>query len=353
VIGSFCLYTPPEVILGAGALPIRLRGAGVLDSASGDALMSTRCCSFVRHAVSLILDGSYPVLEGVVCLNTCDHVRRAADVLERKAGLAFHGFLTVPRALRAALYPYYLEELTALHAKLCAHLGSARDDHALRLAIQTMNAVRARLRELDLLRLEARPRLSGADALAVHLAAATLPPEAFLALADELLPALRASEGLPPPRARLVLCGGELDEPEYVAALESTGALVVADDLCFGSRQALGPIPEDAPDPLDAIARATFFRAPCARMIGAFAERHAELRALATRARADGILFQRMLFCDPWGVDQHNLRRRSAAPGGIPVLTLVREHGGVPTGQLRTRVQALIERIELAARGAR
>jgi benzoyl-CoA reductase/2-hydroxyglutaryl-CoA dehydratase subunit BcrC/BadD/HgdB len=352
-IGSFCLYAPPEVSLAAGALPLRIRGgAEAEDSASGDALMSTRCCSFVRKAVSLILDGRYPALEGVICLNTCDHVRRAFDVLASRAGLPFRGFLSVPRALRPELYPYYLEELRSLHAALCAHLGRGPDDEALRAAIRTTNAVRARLRELDELRGLERPKLSGADALAVQLAAATMPPEAFLALADELLAALRASEGLPAPRARLLLCGGELDEPDYVAALESQGALVVADDLCFGARAAAVAIPEDAADPLDAIGRATFFRPPCARMIGAFPERHEALGALAARARVDGVVFQRLLFCDPWGADQHNLRRRAASPDALPLLTLTREHGAVPTGQLRTRVQAFVERLELR-RGAR
>ena len=58
VIGYFCHYTPAEIILAAGALPLRFRGAGSEDSSSGDAYLSGRLCTYVRHVLSLILEGN-------------------------------------------------------------------------------------------------------------------------------------------------------------------------------------------------------------------------------------------------------------------------------------------------------
>jgi len=83
VIGYFCHYVPREVILAAGALPLRLRGAGSTDSAMGDAYLSGRLCTYVRHVMSLALEGHYDFLDGEISANTCDHVRRAADVFRR------------------------------------------------------------------------------------------------------------------------------------------------------------------------------------------------------------------------------------------------------------------------------
>ena len=82
VVGYFCPYFPPELIVALGGLPLRLRGTGSEDSSQGDALMSGRICTYVRHVVSLALDSRFDFLDGVICLNTCDHVRRAADVFE-------------------------------------------------------------------------------------------------------------------------------------------------------------------------------------------------------------------------------------------------------------------------------
>jgi benzoyl-CoA reductase subunit C len=348
VIGYLCQYVPREVILAAGALPFRLRGAGSQDSSLGDVYLSGRTCTYVRHVMSLSLDGRLEFLDGEVSLNTCDHVRRAADVFVKKTSIPFHGFLSVPRTPRESLYGYYRQELRTLIAGLEGHLGITVDDDALREAIRIMNEIRRRLSMINLMRLEERPMLSGAESLAVHIAAQVLPPSIFIALADRLIGVLRDAPGLASTRGRLVLIGAELDEPEYVEAIESQGALVVADRLCFGSRSVLDPIDEHAADPLDAIGRAYFFHPSCARMIGDFPNRWAALKKMVVDARADGVVFERLVFCDPWGAEVHNILQRTKKEHAFPVLVLSREYGIVATGQVKTRVQAFVEKIEIA-----
>jgi len=353
VVGYFCHYVPREPILAVGALPFRFRGAGSEDSSMGDAYLSSRVCTYVRHVMSLALEEHLGFLDGEISSNTCDHVRRAADAFRKKTAIPFHGFLSVPRTPRESLYGYYLKEVRKLLDEMRAHFGVRAGDEELRGAIRALNGVRRRLRALDEMRREDAPRLSGAEALSVHIAAQVLPPEVFAGLADRLLEALRVRPGLDSSRARLVLVGAELDEPEYVEALESQGALVVADNLCFGARSALEPIDENAPDPLDAVCRAYFFSSSCARMIGDFPRRWAELKQLMETVRGDGIVFQRIVFCDPWGAELHNILHRIQEETPYPVLSLTREYNVVPTGQLKTRVQAFIEKLEIAkARGA-
>jgi len=348
VIGYFCHYTPRELALAAGACPLRLRGAGSEDSSTGDAYLSGRVCTYVRHTMSLALEGRYDFLDGEITTNTCDHVRRAADLFVKKTEIGFHGFLSVPRTPRESLYGYYLTELRNVIAGLAEHLGVTIGDAELREAIRTVNSIRRRLRTIDELRLEEKPKLSGAEALSVHIASQVLPPAVFIDLADRLIDALRERPGLDASRGRLLLIGAELDEPEYVEAIESQGALVVADQLCFGSRSLLDAIDEDAADPLDAVGRAYFFSTSCARMIGDFPRRWEGMKAAVESARADGVIFERIIFCDPWGAEIHNILHRTAAESTFPVLSLTREYNIVPTGQVKTRVQAFIEKIEIA-----
>ncbi len=348
VIGYFCQYMPPELILAAGALPLRMRGVGSEDSSHADAYLSGHVCTYVRHTINLVLEGYYSVLDGEVSLNSCDHVRRCADVLRKKTSIAFHGFISVPRNPRESLYGYYKKELQKLLAEMRDHFGTRITDDDLRAAIAGMNENRRRLHLLNALRREDQPKLSGAEALGVHIASQVLPPTVFAEVADRLIEALKDRPGLMSPRGRLILIGAELDEPEYVAAVESQGALVVADMLCFGERSVLDLLEENTADPLDTIARAYFFRPSCARMIGDFPDRWENLKQLATAARADGIVFEKIVFCDPWAAEQHNLILRSKREEFIPILTLSREYGIVPTGQVKTRVQAFVEKIEIA-----
>ena len=348
VIGYFCQYMPPELILAAGALPLRMRGVGSEDSSHADAYLSGHVCTYVRHTINLVLEGYYDVLDGEISLNSCDHVRRCADVLRKKTSIAFHGFISVPRNPRESLYGYFKNELQKLLAEMRDHFGTRITDDDLRAAIAGMNENRRRLYLLKALRREDQPKLSGAEALAAHIASQVLPPTVFAEVADRLIEALNDRPDLTSPRGRLILIGAELDEPEYVEAIESQGALVVADMLCFGERSVLDLLDENSADPLDAIARAYFFRPSCARMIGDFPNRWENLKQLATAVRADGIVFEKIVFCDPWAAEQHNLILRSKKEEFIPMLTLSREYGIVPTGQVKTRVQAFLEKIEIA-----
>ena len=349
VIGHFCSYVPVELITAAGALPVRVRGAGSDDSGAADAYLSSRTCTYVRHTLSLALDGRYDFLDGVVCLNTCDHVRRAHDLWRHKAGLAWHGFLSVPRSVRKSLFPYYMEEVRVLQASLEGHLGVTIGDRSLQESIKLHNRVRKLLGRIDELRGGSEPGLSGAQMLTLTIASQVMPPEEFLEEGEGLAEELEATpQSLPKARARLLLAGAELDEPGFVAAIESQGAHVAADSLCFGMRAHHALVEEDAPDPVESICRRYFFQVPCARMIGNFPDRYAAMLETVERRAIDGIVFQRLKFCDPWGGESHNLRHR-LKDTGLPILNLEREYGRLNVGQVKTRVQAFLELIESLA----
>ena len=106
---------------------------------------------------------------------------------------------------------------------------------------------------------------------------------------------------------------------------------------------------EKAADPLDALCQRYFFQTSCARMIGNFPDRFDTLVDTMKKRRIDGVVFQRLKFCDPWGAEGHKLRLRCKRMG-LPLLVLEREYGLVHAGQVKTRVQAFMEMIEAARR---
>ena len=352
VIGYFCSYVPVELIAAAGLLPVRLRGAGSTDSGPADAFLSSRICTYVRHTLALALEGHYDFLDGEIGLNTCDHVRRAFDLWRHKTSVPFHGFISVPRNVRDSLYPYYKEEIENLKAALEKQFSVKIGAADLQDAIASHNQVRERLRRIDEHRAEDIPRLSGADALAVTIASFLMPPEEFCKMADDLLAELgKEKPAGEKPRARLLLAGAELDEPGFVEAIESQGAAVAADSLCFGMRAHQSLVEENSKDPLDALCQRYFFQTSCARMIGNFPERFEALIESVNQRKIDGVVFQRLKFCDPWGAEGHKLRLRCKRMG-VPLLVLEREYGLVHAGQVKTRVQAFMEMIQASKRKA-
>lgn len=79
VAGYLCSQVPEELLMAAGYLPFRIRGTGSTSTELSDAFYSPINCSFPRHAFNLALKGEYDFLDALICINSCDHVRRIYD----------------------------------------------------------------------------------------------------------------------------------------------------------------------------------------------------------------------------------------------------------------------------------
>ncbi|UCG82255.1 MAG: 2-hydroxyacyl-CoA dehydratase [Dehalococcoidia bacterium] len=344
VMGYYCSYIPEEVFTAAGFLPYRLRGAGSKDSSDGDAYMSSRICTFVRHTVSLALRNELDFLDGVVLMQNCDHIRRAADIFAKKVKVPFNSFLSVPRAPQERLFQWYLDEVRRLKSEIESFFGLTVTNADLEKAIELHNATRERIARLYELRKRDRPPITGEAALGVTIAAHLMPKGEFNNLIDDLLIDLDGKSGNDTYRARIIVTGSEMDDPEYIASIEKQGALSVAEIACFGQRSFGDLIPAGDGDSLERIARHKFFQIPCARMVECFDEQVEMLKNTVRDFNAHAIIFQRIKFCDPWAGDGHSLYWRMKQEG-IPFLSLEREYKVPAAGQVGTRVQAFLEQM--------
>jgi len=177
----------------------------------------------------------------------------------------------------------------------------------------------------------------------VTVAAAVTPREDYQALLRSLLANLDGRVPAPDHRKRLFLYGSELDDPEWVRVIEEQGGLVVADGICFGARMFWDLADEDG-DPMDAVARRYHERWSCPRMVDR-ERRQARIREVVRDWNVDGIVGERIVFCQLWGSEKvmTNMETREA---GIPALWLEREYLLGGTGQTKTRVQAFLESME-------
>ena len=143
-----------------------------------------------------------------------------------------------------------------------------------------------------------------------------------------------------------MVVGGMLDDPGYLEVFESLGADIVADQLCCGSKIFSHPTDEDI-DPIEAIARRMLEHMPCPRMLADYQTRLRNLLEAAERYRVDGIVCERLKFCDLWGGEIEMLRRSLEQRSQVRLLVLERDYltsSGI--GQLRTRVQAFLESLD-------
>lgn len=351
VIGFMCTYVPEELIYAAGALPVRVTGGPTeLPLGDANAHLHPVSCSFSRQCLQMGLDGQYSFLDGFIGGNNCDSIRRLTDNWLHYVPAPFTYILDVPHKLTGRAFEYYQGVLLDLKGNLERFLGVDISHQALQEAIELCNTTRELLRRVYELRKGDAPPISGAETMEVLNAGFCMPKEEYnqllLRLLEEATPGERAVRG----EARLMLSGSPLTNPEFVWNIEDLGGLVVVDELCTGGRYWSDPVEVDGKaSPLEAISRRYLSKFPCAVMAPA-AERLDRVVDLAQEYRVQGVVSQVIRSCIPCLWQQPLLRERLTARS-IPMLELDVEYGTAGGGQLRTRVQAFLESLQMKEGG--
>jgi benzoyl-CoA reductase/2-hydroxyglutaryl-CoA dehydratase subunit BcrC/BadD/HgdB len=251
--------------------------------------------------------------------------------------------VTVPHSIKDSGFKWYLEEISNFKEQLAHKFGVRCSDQDLRQAIRLYNESRSLIEELYELRKAAEIPISGSEVTKILLSAGIMPRNKFNELLREALDEIRHRPKITDYKARVMVGGSALDNPQLIEIIEGLGGMVVTDSLCFGSRHFLNPIEEDG-DPLEAIAKRYYYHNPCPRMMGEFENRLRFTEEIAKGANVDGIILQKIVFCDTHAVESTMLAEE-LEPMKIPVMVLEREHMISDVGRIKTRIEAFMERI--------
>ncbi len=343
VLGYACVATPVEIIEAAGILPYRIKAFGHPDTELGDAYLARFNCRFCRSCLQLGLDGTYDFLDGLIETNGCDHLRGMFENWQYVKKPDFFHYLKVPHFLREDSLEYFTEELALMRKAVEDRFGAEITDEGLRRAIDDYDEVFSKLKRLYALREKVPPAVSGAEVMRVLCTGSSMLARDFSALLDEVL-AEKESAAAPPYKARLMIMGSATDEVDLIADIESAGALIAADALCFGSRSFWAREGESG-DPLRLLAERYLGHLFCPRMFAEYEKRRDYILETARRAGVDGAIITYNKFCDLHGVEAVSLRM-DLEKAGIPVLVLEKDYGSkADTGRIKTRVQAFLERL--------
>ena len=343
VVGFTCGYVPEEIIHAAGCMPYRLEARGENETGLADVYLHRFNCTYARCMLQAGLTGKYKFLDGFCFLNGCEQIRRLYEIWERHVGVDYQYMITVPHALNENGFNWYQEEIYNFKEKMVSDFAKRCTSADLSRSIRLYNESRRMIEELYELRQQAAPPLTGAEAMKIMLAAGLMPREKFNELLREALDEIKARPGQNDYQARILLGGSAVDDPGLIELIESLGGLVVTDTLCYGSRHFKNEVSEQG-DPMKALGARYYYHNPCPRTMGAFEKRKSYTEETARAADVDGIILNKIVFCDNHAVESIMLSE-DLEPAGIPTLVLEREHMLTDVGRLRTRVEAFMERI--------
>ncbi len=343
VIGHVCSYIPRELIHAAGALPYRIRAGGNYETGLADELMANITCSFCRSCLELGLRGKYDFLDGLVSMNTCESMRRMCDNWRHKVKSSFFYYMSVPYKSNAAAVQWFAEELKIFTGRLEGFLGVTVTNEEIRKSIKKYDEMRELLRKLYALRRVRTFPFSGAEIQALTAVLSSIPVEKSIDMLKEAILQAGLEKSRNESDVRVMLVGNCLDDINYTEFIESFGVSVVTDVSCFGMLSLWDDIGITG-DPFETIAASYLRRTVCPRMPQTESARLALIRKMIGEYDVDGIIFERMMYCNLWSGETMWLKR-DLKEFNSPILILDREYTVDSTGQDKTRIQAFLEMI--------
>jgi benzoyl-CoA reductase subunit C len=345
IVGFLCSYVPEEILYAADILPYRVRPTGCEQTVLADGIMKHVNCSYVRSLLQTALEGKYEFLDGLVGCDGCDHSRRLYDVLRETAPFPFHHFISVPHKTGEAAVAWYQDEIALFKESVEKGFGQQISQERLAEALQVFDETRSLLKRLYELRQRQNPPLTGAEALKIVMSATAMPRPAYNALLREALETLEHREGISNYSARVMIMGSDIDSPDYFSAIEDLGGLIVTDGLCFGTRYFWGTA-KDSERSLGGLAEMYLRRPACPRMTDAIVARGDFVAEQVKAFKVDGVICETMKYCDLWSTQWFYLDKKLKELK-IPTVAIEREYALGDIGQLQTRVQAFLERMEV------
>lgn len=225
-------------------------------------------------------------------------------------------------------------------------------DTAIRESVREHNEVCRILTEIGELRKLDIPPVTGYEYAVLVLVSYTCPKRLILPFLRETLEEIKARrvDAEKNYRVRVAVVGSEIDDPNLIKLIESCGALVVADRYCYGSfpgRQEIELTEHE--DALTQVCRWYLQNTECPRQsaLHRVKYRNDHVAQLVKDFKADGAIYEQMKFCTYWSYERVIASQIMPRDYGIHILSIDRPYISGQSGQLRTRVQAFVESIEM------
>lgn len=354
VVGSYCVFVPEELILAVDGVSVGLCAGAEFNFEGAEEVLPRNLCPLIKSAFGFKRGLVCPYVEAsdiVVGENTCDGKKKAYEVLSPMVK-DLH-IIDLPQMKTGSGKALLNEEYRRFVTVLENASGRKITSESLRSGIEIVNAKRKAVNRLAELRGADPAPISGLDALLVNQVFFYDDPVRFTdsvnALCDELEERVKKGEGVfPKGTPRVLISGCPMAVPNWKVPMiiETGGAVIVGEESCVGERgtQWLTEERGDAVQELLENITERYFKIDCA-VFTPNPSRPDHIRDMFQRYAAKGVIHYSLQFCHPYIIESGPVENALEA-SDIPVLRLETDYSLEDAGQLKTRIEAFVERIE-------
>jgi len=337
--------------MAANAVPVCMCGGSNQTISAAEQDLPANLCPLIKSSYGYAKLKWNPFLEMSELLvgeTTCDGKKKMFEILGQTRPMYI---LELPQKVDdKQAFEHWKQELVKFKKYLEKEFGTRITNKRLKGAIKLMNQERQLRRQIAELAKPNPPLLSGLDILNAKSLISGI-PEDFKVYKEIVSYALRKGskdDGLPAGRQgrpRILVTGVPMPhEAEKVMKLiEQSGGAVVAQENCTGLRPIDTDVREDI-DPIQALAE-KYFYLPCSVMTPN-TRRLEALDRLIKQYQPQAVIELIWQGCLTYDVESYFIRRHIKQKHRLPYLKIETNYSPSDAGQLKSRIQALLEMID-------
>ena len=348
VVGFYCLYSPTEIAVAAGAIPLPLCGTRNDPIAAAEETLPRNLCPLIKSSYGFAVTDTcafFRASDIIIGDTTCDGKKKMFELLSREKTTHV---LQLPQnqdtGMSMALWRSELDHFKAIIEDTS---GTTIDVENLRSAISLMNQERQARKSLMDVNKAQPPPLKGTQMLEILFKIGFLADkEKGISLMEEITAEAQKGtfRGDTPARGkakRILLTGVPvgLGSDKVVKIVEQLGADVVAFENCSGYKQAF-TVDESRP-PMEALAE-QYLATPCSVM-SPNEGRFELLKEMIRDFQVDGVIDLTWQACHTYNVEAFLVDEMVQENFGFPTLHLETDYAESDTEQLRVRIEAYLE----------
>ncbi len=349
VVGIYCGYAPMEIIRAAGAVPAVLCAFANKTIEVAETILPANLCPLIKSSYGFIKTDTcpfYSISELVIAETTCDGKKKMFELISHIKPTYVMDLPQLPDEKEA------LNNWTVMIKKLKCFLETTFDrkidDRDVEQEIKETNVKNKLMNKVfDFAALTPTP-LSWVELYDLSYLAQAATTKDMIVLLTDCVGKLekRVADGVyhgkkDSPRVLVTGCPVGGDATKVFKIIEEAGAVIVTLDSCTGMKPFANLIAENTPDPYAAVAR-RYLDLPCSCMTPNN-RRLTELYKMIERFQPDVVIDVVLHACHSYNIESHKVKEHVTSKHNLPCLKIETDYSQSDTGQIRTRVEALLE----------
>lgn len=340
VVGVYCAFTPKELIVAAGGIPVSLCGASDVTIAAAEQHLPRNICPLVKSSYGFALTDTCPNFhfsDFLVADATCDGKKKMYELLGRMKPL--HLLQLPQRADTESALQYWVSELRQLKKILEEWLDVEITDEKLREAVKLYNRCRQVTKEIFELNKEGKTFLTGREiSIATDDGGFQVDLSGHIARMGKVIQWAK-NRGELEPKPRILLTGSPTTCKKVLNIIEES-AYVTAMENCGGLKTAAQRVEEEG-DLMEALAR-KYLNISCSCM-SPNPGRYELLEEIVNDYRIDGVIDLTWQACHTYNVESFSVGEFVRDKLGLPFLQIETDYSESDAGWIKVRVEAFIE----------